>query len=94
MRRCRPGCATSSANQKLDAASLIDTQAPQIIRAFDEGAADAGNRRRARGTSLGGLVYGLTCGRPEPNLEAVPGAPAIRCATLTVTVDETDRPLS
>ena len=42
MRRCRPSCATSSANQKLDAASLIYTQAPQIIRPFDEGAVNAG----------------------------------------------------
>ncbi len=41
--------------------------------------------------TLGGLAFGLTYGRPEP----VPGAPAIKSATLTVTVDyETDAPLS
>jgi hypothetical protein len=45
--------------------------------------------------TLGGLAFGLTYGRPEPNIEAVPGAPAIKSATLTVTVDyETDAPLA
>jgi hypothetical protein len=37
--------------------------------------------------TLGGLVFGLTYGRPETSIEAVPGAPAIKSATLTVTVD-------
>jgi hypothetical protein len=37
--------------------------------------------------TLGGLASGLTYGRPEPSIEAVPGAPAIKSATLTVTVD-------
>jgi len=45
--------------------------------------------------TLGGLVFGLTYGRPEPTIEAVAGAPAIKSATLTVTVDyESDAPLS
>jgi hypothetical protein len=45
--------------------------------------------------TLGGLVFGLTYGRPEPAIEAIAGAPAIKSATLTVTVDyETDTPLS
>jgi hypothetical protein len=45
--------------------------------------------------TLGGLVFGLTYGRPETSIEAVAGAPAIKSATLTVTVDyETDAPLS
>ena len=45
--------------------------------------------------TLGGLAFGLTYGRPESNIEAVPGAPAIKSATLTVTVDyETDAPLA
>ena len=45
--------------------------------------------------TLGGLAFGLTYGRPEPVIEAVHGAPAIKSATLTVTVDyETDAPLS
>jgi hypothetical protein len=45
--------------------------------------------------TLGGLVFGLTYGRPEPAIEAVTGAPAIKSATLTVTVDyETDAPLA
>jgi hypothetical protein len=36
-----------------------------------------------------------TYGRPEPATEAIVGAPAIKSATLTVTVDyETDAPLS
>ena len=43
---------------------------------------------------LGGLTFGLTYGRPETSIEAVPGAPAIKSATLTVTVDyESDTPL-
>ena len=46
-------------------------------------------------STLGGLVFGLTYGRPEPSIEAVTGAPAIKTATLTVTVDyESDTPLS
>ena len=41
--------------------------------------------------TFGGLAFGLTYGRPEPAIEAVAGAPAIKAATLTVTVDhETD----
>jgi hypothetical protein len=45
--------------------------------------------------TLGGFAFGLTYGRPEPAIEAVPGAPAIKTATLTVTVDyESDAPLS
>jgi hypothetical protein len=44
---------------------------------------------------LGGLAFGLTYGRPEPSIEAVAGAPAIKTATLTVTVDyESEAPLS
>ena len=36
-----------------------------------------------------------TYGRPEPAIEAVTGAPAIKTATLTVTVDyEADAPLA
>jgi len=45
--------------------------------------------------TLGGLVFGLTYGRPEPSIEPIAGAPAIKSATLTVTVDyETSAPLS
>jgi hypothetical protein len=45
--------------------------------------------------SLGDLAFGLTYGRPEPAIEAIAGAPAIKSATLTVTVDyETSAPLS
>jgi hypothetical protein len=45
--------------------------------------------------TLGGLVFGLTYGRPEPSIEAVAGAPAIKTAMLSVTVDyETGAPLS
>jgi hypothetical protein len=45
--------------------------------------------------TLGDLVFGMTYGRPEPSIEAVAGAPAIKSATLTVTVDyESDAPLS
>ena len=45
--------------------------------------------------TLGDLAFGLTYGRPEPAIEAPAGAPAIKTATLTVTVDyETDAPLA
>ncbi|MGH6918595.1 MAG: acyl-CoA transferase [Geminicoccaceae bacterium] len=45
--------------------------------------------------TLGGLAFGLIYGRPEPSIEAVAGAPAIKSATLTVTVDyESDAPLA
>jgi hypothetical protein len=45
--------------------------------------------------TLGDLVFGLTYGWPEPAIEAIAGAPAIKSATLTLTVDyETDAPLS
>jgi hypothetical protein len=45
--------------------------------------------------TLGGVAFGLTYGRPEQAIEAVAGAPPIKTATLTVTVDyETSAPLS
>jgi len=45
--------------------------------------------------TLGDLAFGLTYGRPEPAIEAIAGAPAIKSATLTVTIDyETSAPLS
>ena len=45
--------------------------------------------------SLGGLAFGLTYGRPEPAIEAVASAPAIKTATFSVTVDyETSAPLA
>jgi hypothetical protein len=45
--------------------------------------------------TLGGLAFGMTCGRPETSIEPVAGAPGIKSATLTVTVDyETSAPLS
>ena len=43
--------------------------------------------------TLGALAFGLTYDRPEPLIEAVQGAPAIKSATLTVDY-ETDAPLS
>jgi hypothetical protein len=45
--------------------------------------------------TLGDLAFGMTYGRPEPAIEAVAGAPAIKSATLSVTIDyEADAPLS
>jgi hypothetical protein len=45
--------------------------------------------------TLGGRVFGLSYGRPEPSIEAVAGAPAIKSATLSVIIDyETTAPLS
>ena len=44
--------------------------------------------------TLGGLVFGMTYGRPAINTEAVAGAPAIKTGTIIVTVEyETDSPL-
>ena len=44
---------------------------------------------------LGGLAFGMTYGRSEPSIEAVAGAPAMKTATLTVTIDcESDAPLA
>jgi hypothetical protein len=44
---------------------------------------------------LDGLAFGMTYGRPEPAIEALAGAPAIKTTTLTVTVEyETNAPLS
>jgi hypothetical protein len=44
--------------------------------------------------TLGGLAFGLTYGRPEPAIEAVPGAPAIKSGTLIMTIEyETETPL-
>ena len=45
--------------------------------------------------TLDGLAFGVSYGRPETSIEAVPGTPAIKSATLSVTVDyESDAPLS
>jgi hypothetical protein len=45
--------------------------------------------------TLGGLAFGLTYGRPEPSIEAVAGAPAIKSGTLIVSVDyESATPLA
>jgi hypothetical protein len=45
--------------------------------------------------TLGGLAFGMGYGRPDASIETVAGAPAIKSATLTVTVDyEADTPLS
>jgi hypothetical protein len=44
--------------------------------------------------TLDSLAFGMTYGRPENSIEAVAGAPAIKTATVSVTVDyETDVPL-
>jgi hypothetical protein len=34
--------------------------------------------------TLGDLAFGVTYGRPEPSIEAIAGAPAIKSATLSV----------
>jgi len=45
--------------------------------------------------TFGGLAFGLTFGRPEPVIEAIAGAPAIKSATLSVIIDyESNAPLS
>ncbi len=37
--------------------------------------------------TLGGLVFGMSCARPEINTEAVAGVPAIKTGTIIVTVE-------
>jgi hypothetical protein len=45
--------------------------------------------------TLGGMAFGMTYGRPEISIEAVTGAPAIKSATLIVTIEyETASPLA
>jgi hypothetical protein len=62
--------------------------------AFDELLQQIGTALEADPT-VGSIAFGLTYGRPEPAIEAVAGAPAIKAATLSVTVDyESDAPLS
>ena len=62
--------------------------------AFDELLQQIGPVLEADPT-LGGLAFGLTYSRPEQVVEAITGAPAIKAATLTVTVDyESGAPLS
>jgi hypothetical protein len=62
--------------------------------AFDDLLQEIGTTLEADPT-LGDLAFGLTYGRPEPAIEAVAGAPAIKSAILSVTVDyETDAPLA
>jgi hypothetical protein len=73
---------------------LEDGDAAARDAAFDALLQQIGTALEADPT-LGDLVFGLTYGRPEPSIEAVAGAPAIKSATVTVTVDyETDAPLA
>jgi hypothetical protein len=45
--------------------------------------------------TLGGLAFGLTFGRPEAAIEAVPGASALKTGTISVMLDyEAETPLS
>lgn len=37
--------------------------------------------------TLGGLVYGLTSAMPRPQTEETAGAPAVKAATITITVE-------
>lgn len=61
--------------------------------AFDDLVQAIGTALEADPT-LGGLVFGMTYGRPEINTEAVAGAPAIKSAVMAVTVEyETTSPL-
>jgi hypothetical protein len=62
--------------------------------AFDDLLQQIGTALNADPT-LGGLAFGLTYGRPEPSIEPIAGSPAIKSATLTVTVHyEATAPLS
>jgi hypothetical protein len=71
-----------------------DADAAARDAAFDALLQQIGAALEANPT-LGDLVFGVTYGRPEPAIEAISGAPAIKSATLSVTVDyETDTPLA
>ena len=73
---------------------VVEGDAAARDAAFDDLLQQIGVALEADPT-LVGLAFGLTYGRPEPSIEAVAGAPAIKTATLTVTVDyETDAPTS
>ena len=73
---------------------LEDGDAAARDAAFDDLLQQIGTALEAEST-LGGLAFGLTYGRPEASIEAIAGAPAIKSATLSVTVDyESDAPLS
>lgn len=60
----------------------------QAIRdqTFDELATAIGTALDADPT-LGGLVFGMTCGRPEVMTDAVEGGPAIKTGTITMVLD-------
>ena len=73
---------------------VVEGDAAARDAAFDDLLQQIGAALEADPT-LGGLAFGLTYGRPESAIEAVAGAPAIKTATLTMTVDyESDAPLS
>jgi hypothetical protein len=63
-----------------------DSDAAARDAAFDALLQQIGAALKADPT-LGGLAFGVTYGRPEPAIEAIAGAPAIKSATLSVTVD-------
>ena len=60
----------------------------QAIRdqTFDDLATAIGTALDADPT-LGGLVFGMTCGRPEVMTDAVEGGPAIKTGTITLVLD-------
>jgi hypothetical protein len=86
----------------------IQAELRDIERAVAAGTREAGRglgtelRRQVTSAGLGQKLANAwrdkhypTYGRPEPAIEAVTGAPAIKTATLTVTVDyEADAPLA
>jgi hypothetical protein len=75
-------------------AYVAEGDAPARDAAFDALLQEIGVALEADPT-LGGLVFGVTYGRPDPAIEAIAGAPAIKTASPTVTVDyETIAPLS
>jgi hypothetical protein len=98
-----PGEARAGARRLRDAYYQHAVEIEVYLKEGDAAARDAGLRPLLQqiqycaggGPTLGGVAFGLTYGRPEPSIEAVAGAPAIKTATLTVTVDyENDAPLS
>ena len=62
--------------------------------AFDDLLQQIGTALEADPT-LGGLVFGLAYRRPEPSIEAVAGAPALKTGTILIMLDyEAETPLS
>lgn len=65
---------------------VCDGDAARRDQKFDALVRAIGQALRANKT-LGGLAYGLTVRRPEPETESLPGVAAIKAAAIPVTIE-------